>query len=389
MDSKLVFILMLITIIVLLIKYNHTKIITDGSCNGKWMGGVVVLVQETEDPNSFNLCYHNKDNHITIPCRATNVCGNIIKIYFVNNTHLPYIADNCISMVYDKLNDVLVYRGKNIKDSIFDESKFRYRPDEVFVVVGRNNLQVIHNWSGVITNSIRVNGHLLQNVSEFHENGYLQYLDEVLPRNNLIDESGYFQSIKNIKQGNEILYVPDCNTNLMDSMVYVQNEMYKASIYTNQCQGPWLGGSLNIKQINEDSYEFCNLEGDGCIYARAENNRFILSPSNDLYLGNGFNVGYGGDSVKQSINQSIKDNRICNSLYYCKDNDVFVWYGDPCLKNYSDLDNKINSDIYMVIGRKQLIFYIGNIEAVNNASPSDNLLPYIYNPKDILVRPYM
>lgn len=363
MDTKLLIILMLVMILVLIsVTYTKSHQHVDNSCEGKWLGGVIVLLKESNDSNTFNICYHNKDSHITLPCRARFIDKHTIKLFFVNNTHFPYIADNCVSMVYDKLNDVLVYRGKNLKDSIFDESKFKYEPDEVFVVIGRNNIQVIHNWNGIKTNCLRVNGHLLKNISDFHEDGYLSYLDvrHDRPSGGILDEHKY---------------VVDCNTNLMDKFVYLsqmdKSLLYDATIYTSQCQGPWLGGSVNIKQLSDNSYEFCNLSGDGCAYARVENNRFILNPTNDLYK------------------EEREDNKLCNSLYYCKDNDVFVWYGDPCLKNYSDLDNKINSDIYMVIGRKQLIFYIGNVDAVESAKPQLELLPYIYDPKKILVRPYM
>ena len=355
MDDKILLILMLITILIILYVNSNNKKTLDRKCEGKWLGGIITLIKECDQNNIFNICYHNKKNHNTFTCKAKNIDNNTIKFYFVNNTHFPYIADNCVSMTYDKINDVLVYRGKNIKDSIFDETKFKYDPNEIFVIIGRNDIQVLHNWTNDKNNSISINGHIVRNVSDFHEDGHLNYLEIDCDNYN---SSGY----------------ANCKTNVLDDFVYIKNMDLKTtyhniSLYNNNCQGKWLGGSLNIKQINNNLFQFCNAAGE-CVYAKSENNKFILGTTSDL------------------IENDNMEMKLCNSLYYCKVNDIFIWYGDPCLKYYSDLDNDIMSDIYMIIGRDQLIFYIGNVDAVNNSKIKLIKTAPIYNPANILIRPY-
>jgi hypothetical protein len=371
MDSKLGMVLVLVIIIILLWNYWKTKTNTNSTeisaskilspelkkgkeiIQGTWLGGVIVIVDDSNDPMCMNVCYHNKNEHNTTPCHIVEANNNIIKLAFTTAILLPYISNMCMTMVYDKLNDVLVYKGRNIKDSLFDESRFNYSPTEIFVVVGRNSIQVLHTWNTTVVNSLRINGHAIENIDNSdasnYRNNYQRFMNSVFPT-----------------KSNTIV---DCSTNIFDSLIFTRGKAYSRSNYIDKCEGPWLGGSINVKRINADSYEFCNLDGDTCSYARTEGNRFILNPTNDLIKG------------------ESKDNRLCNSLYYCPVNDLFIWYGDPCLKNYSDLDNNINSDIYMVIKRNELIFYIGNVDAINTAGPRLEEVNEVFNPMDVLIRP--
>lgn len=372
MDNKLSIIISLIIISIIMYLYSKININDkESDIEGKWMGGVVVITKDytPEKSNKHSICYHNGEKSSVIP--STLLKND--KIIIPNESNLPFISDDCKVMQYDRVNDIIIYPGKVLFKNFMGILKLNDMPTNIHVMMGRNSLQVVYYWNPERIKYIPIKiTNTITNREIYFDHDYLTSAAESVVPFAKINES--------------YKYILDLYPNIMDKIAFGDSgEIFPLSnVSKSKITGNWLGGSLKITKVTDNSLQLCS-NGAVCSYARIEGNRINLTPYIDIAKDR---YGRINEPITKREYDIQKRNVECNSLYYDNNNDVLVWFGDKCINTYSDLNKNISKSTYIIIGRDRLIFHVGDIKAASHSPPEISKEPAIWNPMDVLIRPY-
>jgi hypothetical protein len=358
--------IIIILVIVALYLYHNKEVtaVKNESFEGSWVNGAFIIVKDDTCHDNYTICCDNLK--LTIPCRAENCCddNNTTKLLLPEMAPLPWKKNECKMIYYNNKDDVLVYDGhlsfdevKN-NNNLFNKVQMEVMPTKTLTILGRNDIRVVYHWDDSITINNKIT-------------------------NNFNNRDVYYSSIpitpKPLYPGNRDVVNPyDMVANTQHLYSYVDTDKYDNllkyddSTIINKVKGQWMGGSININPISQYSFEMCNNSNTICNYGKLEGNKLQFDPPIEMH---------------RRINDKISN---CQSLYYVVDDnkdEMLVWKGGDCAQQYVDVGVK-DLNLYIGIYRNKMIFYLNNIDALTNATVKKNMMPSVFNPMYVLIRPY-